>query len=439
MQRPIVVGVDGSPASVHAVRWAAMQAERLLVEVAVVSVVPESTAGRKPQLRREEYAKSRELAAALQAVVDETVPPGDRRRQRVSQEVVHGLLVDTLTARSQGAELLVLGRAPGTDPVRSTATGRCLREALCPVAVVPDLLVAEPFDDSARTGPARLAARGDQPVREVMSPAVLGVSASTGVDTALQLMIGAGIHHLPVMERGRCIGLVYETDLLWRMPGWPRRGRMPSVTDVARMPAPTVAADQPVSQAAAELSHSVGDAVVVADEDQIVGIVTGTDLLASPAGDGETEATLVVGVDGSALSQYALTWGVSYASRTHCGVLAASICSLTPPLPFASVPAPREELDALAAAHTDVLEAAVAHAEPARYDVDLRTSVVYGKPGPALCALAANAAGLIIGSHGASAAPAPVLGSASAYCLRHAQGPVIVIPPAATERPQSYG
>nr|WP_238341519.1 universal stress protein [Actinopolymorpha rutila] len=264
-----------------------------------------------------------------------------------------------------------------------------------------------------------------------MSTEVVGVDSATDVDTAWRTMLGAGFAHLPVMEQGRCVGVVHEADLLWRMYDWSRRDRAVLVADVARMPAPTVTVDLTVREAAETLRQSTGDAVVVIDGEQVVGMLTAHDLhaalLRQPV---PSEGPVVVGVDGSAGSQYALTWGLRYAGQTNRRVLATSVSLLAPRPAYRTLPAPREEVASAGGAHKEVLDTALGQAEPS--ETPVRSMVVYGRPGPTLCALAAHAAGLVIGSHGAGASPESLLGSASAYCVRNARCPVIVIPPSLT-------
>ncbi|SDR88793.1 universal stress protein [Actinopolymorpha singaporensis] len=365
---------------------------------------------------------------ALQWAVTE----GDRLEAAVEPIYVEGETdVEALLPLSRDAALLVLGRLPEADVLGSSPMSRCLRQASCPVAVVPDVPVPE--QTGAVTGGPQgwLDGLAERPVREVMSTDVLGADSATDVDTAWRMMLGAGFAHLPVMEQGRCVGVVHEADLLWRMYGWSQRGRAPLVADVARKPAPTVAKDLTVREAAEALRGSVGDAVVVTDEEEVVGMLTAHDLhaalLRQPV---PSEGPLVVGVDGSAGSQYALTWGLRYAGQTGRGVLASSVSLLAPRPAFRTLPAPREELASAAGAHKEVLDTALGQAEPS--ETPVRSAVVYGRPGPTLCALAAHAAGLVIGSHGAGASPDSLLGSASAYCVRNARCPVIVIPPALT-------
>ncbi|MET9019167.1 universal stress protein [Actinopolymorpha sp. NPDC004070] len=378
----ILVGLDRSSTSRHALQWAVTEADRLEVAVEPIYVEGEND-------------------------------------------------VDALLSLSQDAALLVLGRLPEADVLDSSTLSRCLRLSSCPVAVVPDVPLPEEAGTAAAGPQAWLDSVGARPVREVMSAEVLGVDSATDVDTAWRMMLGAGFAHLPVMEQGRCVGVVHEADLLWRMYDWSRRDRAVLVADVARMPAPTVAKDLTVREAAEALRGSVGDVVVVTDEEEVVGMLTAHDLhaalLRQPV---PSEGPLVVGVDGSAGSQYALTWGLQYAGQTNRGVLATSVSLLAPRPAFRTLPAPREELASATGAHKEVLDTALGQAEPSGTPV--RSTVVYGRPGPTLCALAAHAAGLAIGSHGAGASPDSLLGSTSAYCVRNARCPVVVIPPALT-------
>lgn len=145
----------------------------------------------------------------------------------------------------------------------------------------------------------------------------------------------------------------------------------------------------------------------------------------------QTTGTLVVGVDGSAASQHALNWAVRYASRTKSAVHAVSVCSVPPVSPVVTVPVPPRDVGMADQGNQQMLDAAVHMADPDSYGVTVHTSVIHGEPGPALCAVAAGAPALVVGSHGHGAFVAALLGSVSSYCVRHAQCPAIVIPPAA--------
>jgi CBS domain-containing protein len=305
-----------------------------------------------------------------------------------------------------------------------------------------------------------------------MTPTVLAILPSTSVDVAVQIMVGAGIHHLPVMERGACVGLLHETDAVWYLASRSSSERRLTAGEAARSPVATVGPDETVRQAAERMFASSSDALVVVDGEQIIGILTANDLLGVLAGrergrgprhesvpravDGgqrrerthttrpvpnqtpdrsgepESERTVVVGIDGSAASRQALAWAVNYASRLGLAVRAVSVCSLA--LPTAFMPgggAPMEDPDVLIQAHQEQLDAAVRQVDPASRGVSVETSVILSEPGPGLCAVAAHAPALVLGSRGRGKVLSALLGSVSAYCVRRAKTAVVVIPPAA--------
>ncbi|MEQ7126640.1 universal stress protein [Actinopolymorpha sp. B11F2] len=147
----------------------------------------------------------------------------------------------------------------------------------------------------------------------------------------------------------------------------------------------------------------------------------------------EHGATVVVGVDGSPAARLAVAWAVQFAGGAGATVHAVAVCGVVPASPFLTVPTPREEVDLVAEQHHDMIAEALRQADPQSHGVAVRTSVIHGEPGRALCALSAGASALVVGSHGRGAVLTALLGSVSAYCVRHAKCPVFVIPPDAVE------
>ncbi|WP_428831363.1 universal stress protein [Actinomadura chokoriensis] len=137
----ILVGVDGSAASLEALRWAAAEAELRHAEIVAVRswrarrdwMAPYAGAARLPAPDRE-YEQARcALAADVAAVL------GHAPRVPVRQELAVGEPARALLDRAAGADLLVLGGhrwdSAETDvigPVRAA----CLRHAPCPVVFV---------------------------------------------------------------------------------------------------------------------------------------------------------------------------------------------------------------------------------------------------------------------------------------------------------------
>lgn len=105
----IVVGVDGSETSLHAVRWAAAQA---LLRMARVEVVHVGTGS--------------EAVDALLARAGEAVGDG----LDVTTQVVDGDVAECLVARAEGADMLVVARG-------GVVCAAIVALARCPVVVVP--------------------------------------------------------------------------------------------------------------------------------------------------------------------------------------------------------------------------------------------------------------------------------------------------------------
>ena len=142
--RPIVVGVDGSPGSRAALRWAMTQARLLGTRVEAVA------AWQEPLVYR--YSPDRSLTtpdgdtigtltekillASVAEVVAEVGSPVDVRTRTVRGHAAEALL-DT----AAGAQLLVVG-ARGHSTFAGILLGsvshHCIQHSPCPVVVVPE-------------------------------------------------------------------------------------------------------------------------------------------------------------------------------------------------------------------------------------------------------------------------------------------------------------
>ncbi|MFI6409884.1 universal stress protein [Streptomyces sp. NPDC050548] len=138
----IVVGVDGSEASMAALRWAAGQAEILHTGLVAVHAWEPATSGHAPYApvpARPTAAQERERAVQiLTTTVHEALGP--RTDGAVRRVVVEGPAARVLLQQARGALLLALGRkAHGTFGLPSVGpVGReCLRHSTVPVVTVP--------------------------------------------------------------------------------------------------------------------------------------------------------------------------------------------------------------------------------------------------------------------------------------------------------------
>jgi nucleotide-binding universal stress UspA family protein len=172
---PIVVGVDGSPASHTAVRWAAASAlaHRCPLRVVHAAAVPVYY-GPEVRLVHVDYDEFRRLGqqlvmAAADIARDATAAAGP---VDVSVAVSDAPAVPVLTAMSESARMVVVGMR-GTGAIRRWLLGSVctslVRHAHCPVAVVPDT------DDEPGSG---------------FGPVVVGVDGSECSALAIDIAFG---------------------------------------------------------------------------------------------------------------------------------------------------------------------------------------------------------------------------------------------------------
>jgi nucleotide-binding universal stress UspA family protein len=136
----IVAGVEGSPSSVSALRWAARQAELTggTLDAVIAWEFPMAAGGMgwAPISGIDDTDYSELATKALSAAVAEVNPlPG----VTVHQIVVEGNAAQVLLDAAKNADLLVVGnRGHGgfADALIGSVSVRCLHHATCPVVVV---------------------------------------------------------------------------------------------------------------------------------------------------------------------------------------------------------------------------------------------------------------------------------------------------------------
>ncbi|WP_035849922.1 universal stress protein [Kitasatospora azatica] len=136
-QRRIVVGVDGSPSSIDALRWAVDQARTrgAVIEALTAWQYPVSTGWTVPIEAYED------LAAITRKVLDDAIvqAAGSACPVEIRPRVVQGGTVSCLLEAARGADLLVVGsRGHGgfVGALLGSVSGHCVQHAPCPVVVV---------------------------------------------------------------------------------------------------------------------------------------------------------------------------------------------------------------------------------------------------------------------------------------------------------------
>lgn len=133
----IVVGVDGSPQSNAAVRWAAQEAAMRNAALTLVHAATPAPAGLRGFERSADTA-GQVLALAREIVEDVT---GDHGRLRVNSELISEAPVPALANMSTNADMIVVGsrgRGPLKQLLLGSVSNGLVHHAHCPVAVIHD-------------------------------------------------------------------------------------------------------------------------------------------------------------------------------------------------------------------------------------------------------------------------------------------------------------
>ncbi|MFZ0996329.1 MAG: universal stress protein [Candidatus Dormiibacterota bacterium] len=138
---PIVVGIDGSESSRHALEWAVREAETRGVGVRVISTYAIPTIAMAEPGFSYEPANIQELADYTRKVAATEVAKASKAHPgvKVEAEVVEGSAAQALLEASVGASMLVVGsRGHGgfVGLLLGSVSQQCVTHAHCPVVVV---------------------------------------------------------------------------------------------------------------------------------------------------------------------------------------------------------------------------------------------------------------------------------------------------------------
>ncbi len=120
-------------------------------------------------------------------------------------------------------------------------------------------------------------------VSQYMSQPVLSIAPKTDFHLAYDLMLSRRIHHLPVVDGERLLGIVGERDLLLAAAHF--GPAVVPVEEIMRSPVVTVSASATIEHAARLLVlRRVGSLPVLDRRKAMVGIITETDMFKLTAG-----------------------------------------------------------------------------------------------------------------------------------------------------------
>ena len=152
--RRIVVGVDGSPESAAALRWACREAALRGAEVHAVHVREANSRSHASYAAPASPTAEDDVEQILRAAAAE------HGSVQIRTEVADGLAARVLLDRCEGADMLVLGTVsdvPGASRSAGPVIRACLRRAPCPVVVISAAQDSVPLDEPpTRPGDVRV-------------------------------------------------------------------------------------------------------------------------------------------------------------------------------------------------------------------------------------------------------------------------------------------
>jgi nucleotide-binding universal stress UspA family protein/CBS domain-containing protein len=274
-------------------------------------------------------------------------------------------------------------------------------------------------------------------ISSLMTPAPLPIDARRDLREALERMEGLKVRQLPVVDAGRLVGVVSETQILRYLRAEPEAGCVP-VSLVMGHPF-AVDPGAPAAVVARAMTERGLDVAVVVEDERIAGIFTGTDAVRAFAEDRGSDPTPapVVSAGWPRKILCAVDFSAGSKEAAHAALDVARLSKAAVTL-FHSFDLPAQPLDAgdTGAAMLAPLERetdamlTVLRAELDRPDgPPLQVAHGLGSAAETIVRHARDHAFdlIVVGTHGRTGLRRVFLGSVAEAVLRHAPCPVLVV------------
>ncbi len=228
----ILVGVDGSPAALAAVRWAAHAAALRNAPLALVHVVDDPVPGwlrvTAFGFRRWQEKRARQFIESAIKVAEEST--GERGPVQIEGKLLHSAVVPTLVALSKEVEMVAVGyRRHGGALARNfpgSVSSALVYHGHCAVAVIRD---EDATTNDAARGPVLVGIDGS-PASEAATAIAFEEACQRGVDlVALHAWTDPGVSGSKRFQDAKWDAQLAEEEetLAERLAGW--HERYPSV------------------------------------------------------------------------------------------------------------------------------------------------------------------------------------------------------------------
>ena len=132
--------------------------------------------------------------------------------------------------------------------------------------------------------------RPSDPVNRFMTEPAVSIDLGSPAAEVLRLFSVHAFHHLPVIDRGKVVGMLSSADVLKLEAFLPKRGgtspdflnQRLRIDQLMRQPPITVAGTQSVEQATTLMTkHGIHALPVIDSNDKVLGIITTTDIISA--------------------------------------------------------------------------------------------------------------------------------------------------------------
>lgn len=166
------------------------------------------------------------------------------------------------------------------------------------------------------------------PVRRLMTEAVLSIDVRESSGEVLRQFAGYPVHHMPVVDGGRVVGMISSADLMKLDAFLPRKGLSAieylnshvKLEALMQRPAVTVGGNESIARAAEIMATKGIHALpVVDDRGMLIGIVTTTDIMGAALRGSDAAGQAAGSLDPVALTRARALEAVLLAAERYVG------------------------------------------------------------------------------------------------------------------------